>query len=428
MNILLLTIIFISFAYITWYRFTWGIFLFLLLLPSYLLRFSIGPLPTTILEGFFVLLVFFWIINQWQKTTIKQTIHFLWNTHHTLIIASILLFAGASIGTLISLDTQAAAGLWKAFFVEPMLFALILIDQFRNKPKKYIQTYIFTPLLLIALTTAMLAVYQHFTGWMVPWDFWENRNTFRITGWYGFPNGVGLFLPPMIPLALYILHDTWKNKQNRSWWMIILALAYIPFGLLGIIYAKSTGGLVGVAGAIAALLFLYKKTRIPMIILGIGSILAVYSLAPTNPIRQELFFQDRSGQMRLDMWAETTELIITHPITGVGLASYQTAIYPYRIDKWIEVFHHPHNMFFTMWVNVGIIGLIGWLWILVWYIHTAWKHKNTLEAQYLFAIIATFTIMGLVDSPYIKNDMAMLYWIFPAILAILPATQNSPNE
>ena len=141
---------------------------------------------------------------------------------------------------------------------------------------------------------------------------------------------------------------------------------------------------------------------------------------PYNSIKQELLLQDRSGQLRLNMWAETIEFLSDHPLTGAGLASYQTLIYPYRIDKWIEVFHHPHNIFLTMWVNLGLLGLIGFVWILVWFyrvgLTVAIKNKNLGLEAFLISAMTVFIITGLVDSPYIKNDMAILFWFLPALL------------
>ncbi len=139
--------------------------------------------------------------------------------------------------------------------------------------------------------------------------------------------------------------------------------------------------------------------------------------------------QDRSGQIRLNMWAETTEFLSDNPIAGAGLASYKTLIYPYRIDKWIEVFHHPHNIFLTMWVNLGLLGLVGFVWILVWYYRVGLSrityhitHNNLVV--FLLASMTALMTTGLVDSPYIKNDLAVLFWL---LIALMVAT-SSPLE
>jgi O-antigen ligase len=146
------------------------------------------------------------------------------------------------------------------------------------------------------------------------------------------------------------------------------------------------------------------------------------------------------------MWAETTEFLKAHPIAGAGLASYSQMIKPYRIDKWIEVFHHPHNIFLTMWVNIGLLGLFAFVWLLVWFFKSAicpdarsgsrTSCRDNLQSAintergtrdkptiYIMTSMTIIIVMGLVDSPYIKNDLAILFWLLPALL-IISETKN----
>jgi len=262
-------------------------------------------------------------------------------------------------------------------------------------------------MVLSGFATAILAIYQHFTGWMVPYDFWENRNTYRVTGWWGFPNGVGIYLAPIIPLAIYLFSKS-KNKFIK-----LTSLLFIPLAILSIFYSKSTGALVGISAGLFFLLLFNKFTKIGAIILSLSVFLFVMFTPMANGIKQEILLQDISGQLRINMWVETIELLRHNPIFGVGLASYQKTIYPYRIDKWIEVFHHPHNQFLTMWVNTGLIGLFGFVLILLWFFEVAFKNLNKPLVMFLIGAMIVFLIMGLVDSPYIKNDMAIIFWLFP---------------
>lgn len=419
----LISIFLIIFTFFTYFRFTYGLFLFFLLLPTYLIRFNIGPIPTTLLEGMSGAITLVWLIHIYQKKlSIKQDSKKILE-HKSLLIATFLFVLGATVSIFTSIDTRAALGLWKAFYIEPIILAFILYTTIKEKKDIHL---ILLGLILCGLGTSILAIYQHFTGWLVPHAFWANRNTYRVTAWYGFPNAVGLFLAPIIPLAIYLI----KQKIKHPAFAFILYSLFSILSLLAIFYAKSTGATIGVAAAIGVLLLLHKKTRLPALILGIIAIISLFSLPPTNPIRQEVLMQDRSGQLRLDMWAETTQYLSEHPITGAGLASYHEVIRPYRIDKWIEVFHHPHNIFLTIWVNIGLIGLIGFVWIIVWFYRVALQQiignsKLKIEnfSPYLIATMTTFVVMGLVDSPYIKNDLAMVFWMVIG-LAIISVGDN----
>lgn len=422
----------LSFTLLAWYRLEYAIYACILLLPTYLIRFSIGPIPTTFLEIMIGILVLITLI-QYKKYSENSLLPKLFKNHPTLIIATSIFLLSATIGIFIADDTRTALGEWKAFYIEPIFFVGVILTVCTQK--KHVPTLL-ASLAISGIATGLLAIYQHFTGWLVPYAFWENRNTYRVTAWYGFPNAVGLFLGPLFCVGIYFLHDSaklyLKNSQKKY-------IAYGFFGalsmttsLLGTIYAKSTGALMGMIASIGTLLFIYKKTRIPMLILTSIAILTIIFM-PNNAIKQELLFQDFSGQLRINMWGETIEFLRDYPIFGAGLGNYNEKIYPYRIDKWIEVFHHPHNIFLTMWVNIGFIGMLSFTWILVWFfrvgLHAVWKKQYALRTTpYIIGMMSAFVIMGLVDSPYIKNDLALYFWIIIALMLIQTTQKNIDNS
>jgi putative inorganic carbon (hco3(-)) transporter len=415
----------ILFTIITSYRLNYGLFLLFLLLPTYLIRFNIGFLPTTLLEIMIWIIFFVWIIKSRKKHNILSII----KQHKSLFIASSIFLLAATISIFTSINLRTAAGEWKAFYIEPFLIFIILITS-----KKINYKSLIFALVLSGFATSLLSIYQHFTGWMVPWAFWENRNTFRVTGWYGFPNGVGLFLAPIIPLAIYLTITTFKkikklkSKNYLEIFILIISILTIPCAILAIFYAKSTGGLIGIISGIGILFLFNKKTRWPAIIIGLLSFLSLLNFSSLSNIKQEVFMQDRSGQIRIDMWGEAIQYLSEHPVSGAGLASYQKLIYPYRIDKWIEVFHHPHNIFLTMWMNLGILGLIGFVWILVWYFRISlFSKKKNLLNLFLISTMTVIVITGLVDSPYIKNDLAVLFWFLVALVVMNYQNKKLPK-
>ena len=408
------------FTRIAWRNIHHGVFLIFLLLPTYLIRFQIGPLPSTLLEGMILTTFLVWLIRRRSRITHHVT-HFK-KKQPLLFYGTCLFLLGATISIFTSVDIRAAAGEWKAFYIEPVLLALVIFDTFK-KEKDVATRYILFPLLLCGLATSLLAIYQHFTGWMVPHAFWANGDSYRVTAWYGFPNGVGLFLAPLIPLALYGCTTTWKKWKNPVLIVSLLSLITLP---LAILYAKSTGGLVGVIGGIGVLLLIWKKTRWPALIVGATAIMGVFLLPPENPIRIELLAQDRSGMIRRGLWSESIALLQDRPIFGAGLASYDERIVPYHETlrkQGIEVYHHPHNILLTLYVNIGLIGMIGFIMIIIWYFKTGLSYGNTTSA-FLIATMTTLLVTGLVDSPYIKNDLSVFFWLLPPLLLLAMQTKN----
>jgi len=462
------------FAFITWRHFRLGLFFVFALLPVYLIRFSLGPLPTTLLEVMIWIVLGVWFIKYIAKkdtrhkpssraqaegiqTNLKKQII----NNKILWVGAVIFLIAATISIFTAADIRAAAGEWKAFYIEPFLLFIVLITTLKEKQgtrhKVQGTDAILFALVLLGLVTSALAIYQHFTGWMVPHAFWANRDTYRVTGWYGFPNGVGVFLAPIVPIAVYFVLRIWgvikgrkhqdtnkyqetNNKKQKfenwkfmHWFLFGSCILFLLTGPLAIFYAKSTGGLLGILAGIGIYILASKKLRWPAIAVGLVGLVSIFMIPQLQPIETELTLQDRSGQIRIAMWDETRQLLTDNPVLGAGLGSYKHAVAPYHTrvgGEGIEIFHHPHNLFLTMWVNTGILGLVGFLLIIVWFYKTGIKHYKIQGSGYrtiTLCLLATMTALlatGAADSPYIKNDLALFFWLLPALMIIVTGTKQ----
>jgi len=389
----------------------------------------------------FLIIFIIWIIK-YRQSIINNLILIIKN--NKILFTAIFFFLLATIISIFtSINIQSALGEGKAFYLEPVIMFVILITTI--KEKKQINN-ILLALIISGLVTAILAIYQHFTGWLVPEAFWSNRQTYRVTAWYGFPNGVGLFLAPLIPFAIYLMKETWpvikkyktqkinklsitnsqsQTTQFKNWLLFLSSIFYLILAPLAIIFSKGTGPLLGIIGGISLLFLINKKTRWLIILVGLISLISLLFLPQLSNIKQEITFQDRSGQIRLAIYKETWNFLKDNPLVGAGLASYSKKIAPYHTtvnNENIEIFHHPHNAFLTMWVNLGILGLLSFIIIkfysLCFIPYSIYKQKKQLLPLTLFTISSLFIIliMGLVDSPYIKNDLAMFFWLLIALI------------
>lgn len=421
----LICLLLVLFFWHSWNHFKLGIFLLFFLLPTYLIRFHVGLLPSTFLEGMLLSLVFIWLLKNKQYLKLPTLIKNLFTEHKLLFVGIVLFLLGATISIFTAIDTKKALGEWRAFYVEPVLLFFVLSSYLKSfeakKRKKIIEQYILLPLVLCGLITSAFAIFQHFTGFLVPHAFWANRETYRVTAWYGFPNAVGLFLAPIIPLAIYLLAQTWQRTKKIFHPTAIISMLFVITGLLAILFAKGSGPLLGAMAGVGVLLLFYKKTRVPTILFGIVGLIGIVFLPADHTLKQELLAKNYSGELRRDIWQETAELLKDRPLVGAGIASYEERILPYRQNLRIEVFHHPHNIFLTIWVNTGLIGLIGFLVVVLWFVIAAIKNSNQ-ETIFLLGSLIVILVMGLVDSPYIKNDLSVLFWLFPTLLlSIIPS-------
>jgi len=394
-------------------------FILIILLPSYLLRFNIGFLPTTFLEVMIVILALVWFIKKikdknlvisWQK--IKDLLG-----RQNLIIISLFIIS-ATVAVFISSDTRAALGIWKAYFIEPIILLFIFLDIFS---KRDIPKIIFS-LALSAFLVSTLAIIQKFTGWFVPYTFWGKDNVFRVTSFYGYPNAIGLFLGPIIPLLVfYVAHLTREFKKNI--FLIIFLLLTIIFSFLAIFWANSTGAIMGLLLGIIITGFFYKKTIFVSILLFLIFSSVIYFNILPQSISDTLLLKDWSGQVRIKMWTETFEMLKHNFIFSPGLSNYQNAVAPYHIWSFVEIFQYPHNLILNFWSEIGLLGLFSFLALVIIFfkkiIFTLRQNQNRFLLFGLIWSMFVILIHGLVDVPYFKNDLAVLFWLIFGIIFLL---------
>ncbi len=403
-NALLLIIFCLCFSVLAWRKTLWGVLIISALLPLYLIRFHIAFLPMTLLEAMILILFLIWLFkNKFSRHKVGISASLRQDKVWLALIIAWLIAATISVFTAPDLET--ALGLWKAYFIEPILFLIVFVDTIKTKKDLY---KVFMALGISAIYIGALAVYQKFTGYLIPNAEWYAPETRRITGVYGFPNAVGLYFAP---LAVLFFGLAIKNIK-KVLIFIFYAVAFI-LSCLGITFAVSEGAIVGVVAGIFFFLLINKKTRIPAIVLAIILIIALQFNVPLkDKVAEKLTLQDFSGKLRLEMWGETFEMLKESPIWGAGLGGYQEAVAPFHNKDYIEIYLYPHNKFLNFWSELGIFGLIIFFLILIKFFYDGFITKqNKFLAIILMSAMAAMLIHGLVDVPYFKNDLAVLFWL-----------------
>jgi O-antigen ligase len=352
---------------------------------------------------------------------------------------------------------------------------------------------IILPLSVSALLVSLFAIYQKLSGNFIPNPLWANASTRRVTSFFGYPNAVGLYLGPIVILvAGYLLSVASKYRQkckdrvkcenwspfSLTWFFalpfrkkvpILLLKASLVCSLLAIYFAKSDGALIAIALAGGLIAFFYEPlTRIGVLrsflVFVIGSAIIVIIMTPSlgQSVSKHLRLEDFSGQVRKAQWQETGIMLRDgHWFLGAGLSAYRSAIEPYhapgiylhtdnpdheeliakspeyQAKYWqpLEIFMYPHNIFLNFWVELGFLGLLLFLWIILKFIYKSFLEIFMLNdpARRILAISLAATMFGvvvhgIVDVPYFKNDLSLLFWLIIALLGLLEFSKNFPKE
>lgn len=448
------------FFYLAWKRRDLALSLIIVALPSYLIRSSLFSIPFTLLEAMILTSFLAWFIKEgwypfvsvFKKKSLEEKKEKIKYPFRLEIIAWLLV---SFLAVVIADFNSSALGIWKAYFFEPLLFYILIINTFKSRkdwPK------IFWALAFSAFFVSLLALYQKLSGQLIFNEFWAAKETRRVVSFFGYPNAVGLYLLPLILLLLGFIASKISFLKNKLSWSYLGFLIFVVFiSLSAIVFAKSEGALIGLVGGLFVFFFLLNRRSRQITSLLALIIIGLVFLNPriSGYLGDKVRLMDLSGQIRQQQWQETIKMMRAEKniLWGAGLASYQEAISPYHqpgifiknddpewLDKirnskeyrdthWqpVEIYLYPHNVLLNFWTEMGLLGLLVFLWLSFKYFFLSiklWlreKKENTKEKFLLLGLISSYVailIHGIVDVPYFKNDLSLLFWLSFALVGL----------
>jgi len=386
----------------------WALYVTAACLPLYVVRWSYGPLPTTLLETLVLATAALYVVGRWREGRRRPV-----STPYDIPIA-LLLLAGA-ISVVVAKDHRAALGLYRAYFIEAVIVFYIAVDLIRRAEEVQrlvlgfaIGSSLFALLNLIVFTQAVLSHNVH-VG-IAP------------NALYGDANYVAMYLDPPVALAfgLVLFANTPRWRLIGAAWLLITGAALL------FTFSKGSYLALGALALVAA--FSVPRWGVPILV-GSGIVAFIVSRIP---LVAERFSQlDISIGGRLLLFRGTLALLRDSPIFGVGLGGYS---FQFR-GQVPEVY--PHDIWLTFWVEIGLLGLIAFAVILFGLLWRGWRAWPQMPDSYRPALwgalgaLVMWSLHGLVDSPYWKNDMSVEFWMLAALIVICLRTATrvtSPGD
>ena len=356
---------------------TWGIYLIIFCLPLYLVKFRIFGIPITVLELMIYALFIAWLVNRVQGLGLRVQV----KKEKSLFLAIILIFIGVSLATIFSSDLRASAGIWKAWFIDPILFFIVVAATI--KEKKQVNIAIFS-LFFSGVAVSVISLIYLICGKLDPVG--------RLQAFYTSPNYLAMYLAPALIIGLF---------SKKIYFLIPSLLCAIS-----LFFTYSYGAWLGIIAALGFGLVLYclklKKRESAVLVL------CLFILAALFLGYFALNFRVASLNARLIIWQKSWEIFKTSPILGIGPGTFSNYFPQY--PEWGVP--QPHNIFLAFLLQTGIIGFAGFAWLLVWFYK---KRTSTV----LIAIMTCILVHGLVDTTYWKNDLSVIFWLIIALCYIV---------
>jgi O-antigen ligase len=383
-------------------------------MPLYIVRWHVGPLPTTVLENLILLTCVLYALTLWRHRAPLPR-----RTPYEIPIA-IFLVAGA-VGVFVAPDHRAALGVYRAFLLEPVAMFYVANAVLRSTAEirpVLIAGAVSACVFSLAVIVAFMSVYL--SGHLVPSN---------APGVFGInPNAVALYLEPIAAVALGFFLFAYSSQSR---W---IAAAVLVFVLPALVCTLSRGALL--AGAVLALVAVLSvrdlRLRLGLLAAAIVGALAL-SRVPFVAARlaHQLDPHYATLALRLAIWKVTLRMLSDHPVFGAGISGYQAVMAHYRTRN-LHPEPYAHNIFLTTWSEVGLIGMLAFAVILFGLMWRAWRSVGSARDMArpllwgLFAAWVVFVVHGLVDSPYWKNDLSLEFWTLAAIeIVVIAAIQRN---
>ena len=253
----------------------------------------------------------------------------------------------------------------------------------------------------------------------------------RVYSTFGQPNWLAQYLAMLLPFILFL-----SLEENFGFWLMVyvagfscLWFTYSVSGILGFIVGFLVLGLV-----IWKMKMLNKRTFAKTaVVITVSLIIAasnagLFSEKINDAYKdfkksisaiQKVYALDNEHQVsdpgfiRFGLWQGSVNLVfssVKNFLIGTGPETFAYAFQPFRLtslnysSEWDYVFNKPHNYYLGTWSELGTLGLLSYLVLLVWLAKRLPK--------YLLPSFAGFVITNIFGWPVVAT--ALLFWVWIA--------------
>ncbi len=401
-----------------------------------MVRFNLLGLPTNLLMVWLFLLWLVFVI--WIASTSRFFEFFAWLRSELLTAYCLLLTIFVLAGTaslFVGGFSQEKLGQFIVLFLQPIGTFVIVhyLGSIRNwqpaltrvgRGRLEIGNLLTQAALLFVSVAGLYAIIQYFTLIGVPTAWWGNaQEPKRAVAFFLHPNFYALFVTPLLGFLIPVVSEQWsvnridarpnfQSKLSTVHYTLFTTAAWL-LGAVGLLLSLSRGGWLGLAAAIGVFVLVsgnrwYLKGTAVLFACSLIVVLAV----PNFRYRVLLPFQgEKSSVARFSLWRTGWHMVEDSPLVGKGILGFSNNWTKYNTDPGLEHYPAPHNIVLNFWVDTGLLGLVSFFGLIVLALKRGWQNrKNQLALGLALACIA-LVVHGLVDIPYFKNDLALLFWL-----------------
>lgn len=383
------------------------------LTPTYAIRFSLFGVPTNLLmAGVFT----FWLAALFFLSVGRRWgdfFFFIRTFDKKLLVLTGMFFLSGLLALFANGIDQKKLGQFLVLFLQPI--SIFFLAGFLISIKPQTKNLIRDTVYILVSIAGVVAAVQFFTLLGLPPQYWGNSvEPKRALSFFTHPNFYALFVTPLLSLLLPDFVE--QTKTLRSGWALARFIAWLV-GCFGLLLSMSRAGWLGLLAAT----FLYlvfaanKKARL----WGLVTIVVVFlTLFSVTNLRYRIILPllgEKSAISRLSLWRTGWKAIQEAPFTGLGLGGFAKNWKSLNTDPNLETHNYPHNILLNFWVETGPLGMTTFVLLSFFLFLRGIKNKRNAFNFGTGLFLAALFTQGLIDNPYLKNDLALLFWIAAAL-------------
>lgn len=263
----------------------------------------------------------------------------------------------------------------------------------------------------------------------------------RLAGTFEDPNEFATLLVTGIALSAAFIFNDRVGAGPR-----VLAAGAATMLIFGVLLTLSRGGLVSLAAVVVVAGLVLHRHRAKTIMAGVTVIAAVLLFFAANPEAAERVTNSDGGSGRTDIWKIGWRMVEDKPVVGVGAGNFQVSSIHYliqpggiRFDEYVvDVPAVSHNMYLQVLAELGIVGFVLFMAILLTCISMMWRAYRTFtaaddrEGELLAAATMMATSALMAGYFFLAEEHSKHLWLLlamgPALLAVAKRNAAAADE
>ena len=321
----------------------------------------------------------------------------------------VLLLVAGILGIYAAPDHLRGLGIYRAYFVEAIAMFYVAVDLLRGRQELRLF------LLAAAAGSCVMAL-----GQIVSFVVVTAQGHLQLGDAPAFlntsPNADAMYLePPLAFATAFFLFPSRPRERQIAFGVLALVLA-------GIVLTLSRGSYLSMA-VLAGVIVLAAQTW-KWRLRAIAALAALSLIVLEIPFVNQRFLDlARSVTNRESLYSMAITMLSQRPLLGAGFDGFPVRVAPLR-NSGQPIQLYPHNLWLTTWSEIGLLGVIAFAVIFFGLLvrgALALPYATDIYRPLLWGAVGAlvlYTVHGMFDSPYWKNDLSVEFWLLAALQVV----------